>query len=318
MNLLILGLSILAIAAVIAVIWLGRSEESQEASGESGPDDNQTYITYNGEKYVYNGNLKTMLFMGVDKNETASVQEVTGRSGQTDCLLLMILNQQEKTIKMLEISRDTMADIDIYGMEGDYLETRKAQIATQYAYGKGEKDSCRLTAEAVSKLLYGIPIHDYLALNMAGIAPVVDAVGGVEITFTQDETAVSPEYQKDTTAVLNGEQAEKFIRYRDTEVTGSNTDRMRRQSEFIQALFSKVSKSEDGGLDLVKSFWNAGQEYLTSSMNLNTLEKLSTYTVDQELLNIDGEVLAGEDHDEFHPDEEALQKMIIHIFYEKL
>ena len=52
----------------------------------------------------------------------------------------------------------------IYGIDGDYMATETAQIATQYAYGDGEKRSCQLTREAVSNLLYDIPIHDYLSL----------------------------------------------------------------------------------------------------------------------------------------------------------
>lgn len=313
---LIFLLLILALAAMGTVIWLEKSGTATESSEEE--QDNQGYINYKGEKYVYNGNLKTLLFLGVDKDETATVRNVTGRSGQTDCIILMIMNQQDKTIRLLEISRDTMTDVDLYGMEGDYLETQTAQIATQYAYGTGEKDSCRLTADAVSSLLYDIHINGYLALNMAGIAPVVDAVGGVELTLEKDETAIDPSYTAGSVVTLNGEQAERYIRYRDTNVQGSNTDRMERQTEFIQALFTKVSESEDGGLEMVKNFWNAGEAYMTSSITLNTLEKLTTYTVDSEILSISGEMQSDEEHDEFYPDEESLQQMIIDVFYKKI
>lgn len=313
---LIFVLLILALAAMGTVIWLEKSGTASESSKEE--QDNQGYINYKGEKYVYNGNLKTLLFLGVDKDETATVRNVTGRSGQTDCIILMIMNQQDKTIRLLEISRDTMTDVDLYGMEGDYLETQTAQIATQYAYGTGEKDSCRLSADAVSRLLYDIHINDYLALNMAGIAPVVDAVGGVELTLEKDETEIDPSYTAGSVVTLNGEQAERYIRYRDTSVQGSNMDRMDRQTEFIQALFAKVSESEDNGLEMVKSFWNAGEAYMTSSITLNTLEKLTTYTMDSDIISIAGKTQAGEEHDEFYPDEESLQKMIIDIFYKKL
>lgn len=315
-NLLLILLILLAVAAVGTVIWLEQSQKTSETSTKT--QDNQGYINYKGEKYVYNGNLKTLLFLGVDKDETATVRDVTGRSGQTDCIILMILDQQEKTIRLMEISRDTMADVDIYGMEGDYLDTETAQIATQYAYGTGEKDSCRLTVETLSDLLYNVHINDYMALNMAGIAPVVDAVGGVELTMQKDETEIDPDFTEGSVIILNGEQAERFLRYRDTGATGSNTDRMARQTEFIQALFKKVSKSGDGGLDMVKKFWNAGEEYLTSSINLNTMEKLTSYTVDPDIITLDGEMCAGEEHDEFYPDEEKLQQLIIDIFYEKI
>lgn len=315
-NLLFVLLLFLALAAVGIVIWLEKSQKNSETSAEA--QDNQGYINYKGEKYVYNGNLKTLLFLGVDKDETATVRNVTGRSGQTDCIILLILDQQEKTIRLMEISRDTMTDVDIYGMEGDYLDTETAQIATQYAYGTGEKDSCRLTVETLSGLLYNIRINDYLALNMAGIAPIVDAVGGVELTIRENETEIDPAFTEGSVITLNGKQSERFIRYRDTNVSGSNADRMERQTEFIRALFEKVSESGDGGVEMANKFWSAGEEYMTASINLNTLEKLTSYTVDPDIISIDGEMRAGEEHDEFYPDEEKLQKLIIDIFYEKI
>ncbi|MFQ7526641.1 MAG: hypothetical protein ACLRMN_02680 [Mediterraneibacter gnavus] len=51
---------------------------------------------------------------------------------------MLVLDTEEKKTTLLEISRDTMADVKIYGLEGDYLSTETAQIATQYAYGDGE------------------------------------------------------------------------------------------------------------------------------------------------------------------------------------
>lgn len=103
-----------------------------------------------------------------------------------------------------------MADVKIYGLEGDYLSTETAQIATQYAYGDGEMRSCQLSREAVSTLLYDIPINDYLSLNMAGIAPITDQIGGVEITIPEDYTAIDPAFVQGSTIVLNGELSENI------------------------------------------------------------------------------------------------------------
>ena len=109
-----------------------------------------------------------------------------------------------------------MADVKIYGIDGDYMATETAQIATQYAYGDGEKRSCQLTREAVSNLLYDIPIHDYLSLNMSGIVPIVDQIGGVTMTVPEDYTAIDPVFVQGSTITLNGELTEKYIRSRDT------------------------------------------------------------------------------------------------------
>ncbi|MFQ7526640.1 MAG: hypothetical protein ACLRMN_02675 [Mediterraneibacter gnavus] len=41
--------------------------------------ESSSHITYQGKKYEYNGNLRTLLFLGVDKDEEVTVKETTGR-----------------------------------------------------------------------------------------------------------------------------------------------------------------------------------------------------------------------------------------------
>lgn len=318
-KLLVIVLLTVAVIAAAGAVFVGirnkTINEKEKAQTERKGTEDSSYITYNGKKYKYNSNLRTMLFMGVDKNETVTVKETTGRSGQSDCLILLVMDTESKKTTLLEISRDTMADVKIYGIDGDYMATEITQIATQYAYGDGEKRSCQLTRGAVENLLYDIPIHDYLSLNMAGIVPIVDQIGGVEITIPEDYTAIDPAFVQGTSITLNGEMAEKYIRSRDTSVLGSNEQRMERQTQFVQALLEKVKASEDGGDTVLQQFWQAAQPYITTDLSLNMLEKITSYDMEPEILKVPGEVRAGEQHDEFHVDDEALQEMIINIFY---
>lgn len=320
-KILIIILSVIAVIAAAGAIYVGIQNQKMKEQSKRQPKQEQTesssHITYQGKKYEYNANLRTLLFLGVDKDEEVTVKETTGRSGQSDCIILLVLDTEEKTTTLLEISRDTMADVKIYGLEGDYLSTETAQIATQYAYGDGEMRSCQLSREAVSTLLYDIPINDYLSLNMAGIAPITDQIGGVEITIPEDYTAIDPAFVQGSTIVLNGELSEKYIRSRDTDVLGSNNQRMERQTQFIQALLAKVQASEDNGNSMMQQFWSAGRSYITTDLSMDMMEKLSSYSMDPEILTVPGEVRAGEEHDEFYVDDEALQKMIIEIFYKE-
>ena len=250
-KIVIIILAVIAVIAAAGAVYAGMQnkkadKEKEEVSAEPESTDGSSYITYNGKKYKYNSDLRTMLFMGVDKNEVVTVKENTGRSGQSDCLVLLVLDTDKKTTTLLEISRDSMA-----------------QIATQYAYGDGEKRSCQLTREAVSNLLYDIPIHDYLSLNMSGIVPIVDQIGGVTMTVPEDYTAIDPAFVQGSTITLNGELTEKYIRSRDTSVLGSNEQRMERQTQFVQALLEKVKSTEDGGNSMLRQFWQVGQPYIT-------------------------------------------------------
>ena len=185
-------------------------------------------------------------------------------------------------------------------------------------YGDGEKRSCQLTREAVSNLLYDIPIHDYLSLNMSGIVPIVDQIGGVTMTVPEDYTAIDPVFVQGSTITLNGELTEKYIRSRDTSVLGSNEQRMERQTQFVQALLEKVKSTEDGGNSMLRQFWQVGQPYITTDLSLDMLEKIASYDMNPEILKVPGEVQAGEEHDEFHVDDASLQEMIINIFYKEV
>lgn len=321
----VLILVIVAVLALAAAVYIGtrkdqtpqNDDSNDKAQTEDGADDEYA-VTYKGKKYKYNSNLKTMLFLGVDKNNEVEIQEIAGRSGQSDCLILLVLNEKEQTTTLLEISRDAMTDVKVYGINGDYMSTTKAQIATQYAYGDGEKRSCNLVVNAVSDLLYGIRIHDYLALNMAGIEPIVDGIGGVELTIPKDYTQYNEAFVQGATLNLTGAQAERYVRGRNLEEWDSNNDRMERQTQFIHALLEKVQGTEDGGNAMLKKFWSIGEPYITTDLELNMLEKMLSYSMEPEVYKVPGEVRAGEVHAEFYVDEEALQEMIIEIFYREI
>lgn len=319
---LILVLTVLAAivvaGAAYAAVQNQKVKKQRQSQTKREKTENASFITYQGKKYEYNLDLRTILFLGVDKNEEVMVKEITGRSGQTDSIILLVLDTQEKTTTLLEVSRDTMTDVKVYGMDGDYLSTETAQIATQYAYGDGERRSCQLSRDAVSNLLYQIPIHDYLSLNMAGIGPITDQIGGIEIMIPEDYTMIDPLFVQGSTVVLNGEQAERYVRYRDTEMTGSNNQRMERQTQFIQALLAKVRATEDGGDAMLQQFWSVSQPYITTDLTLDMLKKVSSYSLNPEILTIPGTMQKGQEHDEFYVEETALQQMIMDIFYKEV
>ena len=206
----IAGIAVL-LGAVAAGSLLAEQRRADETDGETGEtvQDNQ-YITFEGKNYEYNYNLKNILFLGVDKNDEMAEREA-GRGGQSDTLILLSMNKEDETTTLLEISRDTMTEIEIYDINGEYLAKERAQITLQYAYGDGQKESCRLTEAAVSKLLYDVPISAYVAMGVDGIATVTDLMGGVKITVPEDYTYIDPAFSQGAELVLKGEQAEKYV-----------------------------------------------------------------------------------------------------------
>lgn len=287
------------------------SRKAQREANESVRDTNSAYVTYEGKKYKYNSDLKNILFLGIDKREEFKFENA-GHGGQSDCIIVLAMDQKNKKTTMLQLSRDAMTDVKIFSISGDYLATEKMQITAQYAYGDGGKRSCQLTKNAVSDLLYEIPIRSYISMNIEGIGIINDAIGGVNLTIPEDYTNIDPAFVQGQTVKMTREQAERYVRYRDTTVTGSNNQRMERQTQFIRALFSQLKQSKNTQYD---DIWAAVQPHTVTDMKLEEVKALATYEIDENILKVPGETVAGEEHDEYHVDTAALQKMIIDIFY---
>ena len=125
---------------------------------------------------------------------------------------------------------------------GYYIYVSTGQLALAHTYGSGGSDSSLNAVKAVSNLLGGVKIDHYMTLTMDAVGKINDLVGGVTLTIPEDYTSIDPSFKKGATVTLKGEQAEKYVRYRDITETGSNEGRMERQTQFIQALFGQMKK----------------------------------------------------------------------------
>lgn len=269
-------------------------------------------VTYHGQTYVYNSDLANVLFLGVDKEADSVVGETVGRNGQADCILLLIMNQVTRETKLLQISRDSMTDIDIYGITGSYLTTERHQLALQYAFGESDARSCWLMKQAVSKLLYSVPIRSTMALAVDGIGKITEAMGGVILTVPEDYTSVDPSFVQGVTLNLQGELAEKYVRYRDVTVTGSNNDRIERQNQFLQALFRQLQTVD---ADTFQQILDTADPYLTTDLSVEELQNLREYTMSEEIAEVPGTAAPGPEHEEFTVDEQQLYELILELFY---
>ncbi len=283
-------------------------------------EDIDPVIYFDGKPYVHKKNLETFLFMGIDKYGES--EEVTGYRNheQVDVLMLCIVDHDEKTYQVLQINRDTYTKIPRIGAAGDRVGEVDAQIALAHTYGTGQKDSCEYTAEAVSMLLMDEKVDHYISLKLDSIAILNKSVGGVEVTIPVDMTMVDPEMQKDKTMVLSDKQAEFFVRSRGKLEDDTNVSRMTRQDTYLHAWRQKAKQkmNADAGfaLDLIADL----SYFMVADQDLNGLSKLSGYLADYEYLGkikIDGETKNGQEFLEFYPNQEALKKTIMDLFYEE-
>lgn len=305
---------LVTVAGVLAYrMQQDRKKEKIKYDGYTDENQETNYITYKGEKYKYNYNLRTVLFMGVDKEGEIEEKKVGG-GGQTDSLVLFAMDTEKKTTQALSVSRDTMTDIRTYDMSGEFLSTERAQLALQYAYGDGKAKSCVLTREAVSNLLYQTPVNSYVALTMEGFSRIADELGGIRITVPRDYTHINPAFKKGETITLNGKMAEQYVRYRDTSASGSNNERMERQSQFIEALVKQLQINMKEKKDAVH-LYRKMKPYMVTDISEEELERMINYEFEGKVEKVPGTVQKGEKYDEFIVDNEKLKEKVMNMFY---
>lgn len=325
--------AVIGVLAVVAVVLIGivlllvmqerkkstvvrQNKEMENGTEVEASATDYSEIIYNGEKYTYNKDLKTILFLGIDKNQDDVDPEFTGTAGRSDCMILFLVNTKDNTAKMVAIPRESMTDVEIYSVDGQYLGMVNEQITLQYSYGDGGKKSCWLTKKTLSKMLKDIPIDAYMSMELDGIAAVTDLIGGVTITVPEDYTRIDQSFKQGETLNLKGDLAEKYVRKRDITEFASNEGRMERQNQFIRALVPQMKERFSSD---IQSLLDATTNYITTDMDADEMKMLMTCSLADETLTIPGERISTGDNspEEYHLDEDALMKMIVELCYTK-
>jgi anionic cell wall polymer biosynthesis LytR-Cps2A-Psr (LCP) family protein len=151
---------------------------------------------------------------------------------------------------------------------------------------------------------------------MEGFSKITDELGGVKITMTEDYTHINPAFKKGETVTLNGEMAQQYVRYRDTNVSGSNNERMERQSLFIEALVQQLQEEMQGTKDVVQ-LYKKMEPYMVTDISEGELKKMINYKLEGEVDKVPGTVRQGEKYDELVVDNEKLQEKVVKTFYKR-
>jgi LCP family protein required for cell wall assembly len=296
-----------------------RKQETQatdvSVATESQAIDNS--ITWKGKKYVYNDNLTNILFLGIDQSDAFEDSYEFADAGQSDCIMLLSLDESTQQGQILQINRNTMTTLDTYDSNGNKFGTIEGQLALQYAYDIGGESSCWAAKKTIGELLYGLPIDGYFTLDMAGIPEINDALGGVDVTMDADYTEIDPSLTEGSSVHLEGQLAQKFVRYRNTNEFNSVQGRMERQVMYISALINTMKQS--GGSKLYDVLSPYLDIYIITDLNADQLNALTKYEyLTDEVQYLPGEMKQGEVYEEYYVDEDALQDLLIDTFYEEV
>ena len=274
-------------------------------------------LTYNGVKYDLREDVETLLVLGLD-TYAGTQPESYNNDKQADFLLLLVMDTTNGTCKGIHINRDTITDMNVLGVSGDRVGTVRQQIALSHTFGNGREVSCRNTANAVSDLL-GVEVDHYLSVTMDAVPVYNDLVGGVTVEVLDDFTAVDPSMKEGETMTLMGQQALTYVRARKGLEDPSNSRRMARQKQYLEALHqrSKLCMQEQDGF--VSKAALAMTDYLVSDCSGNKLESMLSRFAENQLdtiLSIEGDLVQGEQFMEFYPDADHLLQTVIECFYQ--
>ena len=317
-----IGCSLLILILVLVMLYSGlQILESTVFHSEAEQAEQDQYVSKtivrDGTAYYPRADITVILVMGIDVEGPVVSSAYYRNSGASDMVALVILDQATESYRILCLNRDMMVHMPVIGLDGKQAGTYFGQLALSHTYGSGLEDSAENTRKTVSDLLYGIQIDHYVSMNIDGIGILNDAVGGVTVHVTDDFSAVDPTITTGQIR-LNGKQATAFVRSRQGVGTEMNLSRMERQKEYMKgladALEGKLAQSEDFVVDLYEQM----DPYVVTDCSVTVLsgllQRCSDYEMDN-VISIEGENVRGEEYYEFYADEEALDALILELFY---
>ena len=230
-----------------------------------------------GETFELLNSYQNILVVGLDSRPGES----TGRS---DTMVIMSVNPDSNTIKLISLMRDLY--VEIPGYKNNRLNS---------AYFRGGAELLKKTVE----LNFGIHIDAYVAVDFSMLANLIDQLGGLTLTVDSEYymdriNAVIKEDNKVLRLDLNdglltewgevlmtGKQAQAYARYRYGTADG-DFGRTVRQREVLMKIFEKLSNMPL--LDLIR-------------MAVNNFSNVSTDLSLQDIVTLAPLLLAMRDAD---------------------
>lgn len=278
---------------------------------------NGTTVTYQGHVYELNRNLTTVLLLGIDR--TVQDENLPGEGGQSDVILLAGLDTVTGETNLLEISRETNAEVDVYSIGNRFLGTRFEQITLAYAYGNGRETSCENTVRAVSRLLFGLPIGAYLSIDMDGIKEANEVVGGVTVKSLIDfRLSDGTDVKQGDLVELHGYSLDRYIRSRTGDID-ANAKRMERQKQYLQEFTKLAVARTKQKLTFPVDLFSVLSPYIVTNLDIPDVTFLSSVFLSHgaqfNLRTVQGSFEKYNGSTIYYLDETDLFEAVLQVFY---
>ena len=288
----------------------------------------QKELYYNGVHYKRNTAIKAWLILGVDNKGSLQIDRDISEIGLSDGIFLVAENTAKNRVHIIQIPRDTMTTITVTDENSDPIGTAVDHLTRAWMYGDNHEKSGKYSMDAVSGVMGGLKINGYMAGSIDIINELNEYVGGVEVTIEEDGLEnVDPSFVKGANVLLTGNQAEKFVRSRDTTVDFTAMTRMSRHRQYAIAFGNKVIKLAKKDSDVIPGMFSLIEDNIVTNMEKGTYLKIAMdIALNGELLNdSDFSTFEGEnrvnheaDKDEFWPDYEQVDKLVLDTFFRQV
>lgn len=168
-----------------------------------------------------------LTFMVVGSDTRAGTGDGTLPGGRSDVMMLLRISGDRQRAQVVSLPRDSWVFIPGVGL---------AKLNAAYAYGGPS-----LLVQTVESMT-GVRIDHFAAIDFQGFVTMTDALGGVDVQVAATTATDSYTFQAGWNH-LDGEGALLYVRQR-YELPGGDLDRVRRQQQYLRAMFDKLSQQD--------------------------------------------------------------------------
>ena len=253
---------------------LSKDTNSYELKSEAAEVDDKRDFT---NDQIIEGQF-TVLCLGFDEDRSNS-----------DVIMLFLFDIVNDKINILQIPRDSFVP--------DFTSCENGKINSVYSMGDENLIPIQRIVDVVRDT-FGIPIDRYITTGCDDIVDMVDLIGGIPINLPED---VYYSYDKILYAgeqVLDGTQAELFVRARKGYIEG-DIGRVKAQRLFLAAAMEKAL--DMGTIQLTKfltEVYNKG--YIGTDLTLQEMSILSDFGSNVDLDDVTVQMVPGEAVDDYN------------------
>ena len=250
---------IITVMGVIGgILWKFYHDSVGIVDGDSvDPTDDAVKIAREDQK---DDNVINVLLVGSDSRDPDA------ELGRSDTMIVVSYNRAENKVTAVSFLRDTLIDIDGYGM---------SKLGHTFAYG-----GVGLTINTINKQ-FDLDIQDYIIVNFENLVGIIDELGGIEVKLTEEEAEYyrahgMPDIQAGT-VTLTGTQALAHARNRSLD---NDFGRTERQRDVLYGIYNKVRENRNPAVIL--SLINYCMTQVSTNMGVTEIYDVATDVLNAE------------------------------------